>query len=290
VYQHAFSVHSALSERRVFVRLKGGIGNQLFQFAYALLLAGGRSENVFCDLEYFRRDARHGGFALGELLGDEVHGVDGMPPGNQFLYVNADLLAGEDLSSLAQTRVDLLIDGYFQHINHVVPVIDTMKQMFRRQFDQGEFLERLRAQAASAPRETLVALHFRRGDFLDPAIRQIHGVPTVESMVSCLNQLEPQPSATIVFSDSKLPIDLPCQMIDLSRSRDGSLAQDIDQFRLMSCCNAIIASNSTFSYWAGLLSDRVRQLLIPDPWMRSGSVTTQSLLKAGVSAYSTELI
>jgi len=278
-----------VSGRRVFVRLKGGIGNQLFQFAYALLLAGGRSENVHCVLEYFRRDARHGGFALAQLLGPEVRCVDSVPTGGRLLYVNADLLADEDLSSLAQTPFDMLVEGYFQNIGNVVPVLAAMQQMFRRQFDEAEFVARLRAQAGSAAREMLVAIHLRRGDFLDPAIRQVHGVPTVASMVGCLHRLEPQAFTAIVFSDSQEPIDLPCRMVNLSRLRDGSLAQDIDQFRLMSCCSAIIASNSTFSYWAGLLSDRVEQLLIPDPWMRSGSVRTAGLLKAGVQAYATEL-
>ncbi len=271
------------------VRLKGGIGNQLFQFAYALLLAGGRTENVFCLLDYFRRDNRHGGFALRQLLGEEVRAVDAAVPGSRFVYVNADLLADEDVSSLAETRFDMLIDGYFQNVKNVLPVIDTMKRLFQAQFAGSDFLGRLRARVADIPHESLVAIHLRRGDFMDPAIRQVHGVPSVESMVGCLKQIELQPCVAMVFSDSKVSIDLPCHKIDFTEVRDGSLAQDIDQFRLMSCCDAIIASNSTFSYWAGLLSDRARQILIPDPWMRSGSVRTAALLKDGVRAYPTQL-
>jgi hypothetical protein len=276
------------SERRVFVRVKGGIGNQLFQFAYALLLAGGCAANVRCVLDHFRRDSKHGGFALGQLLGPEVRTVDAVAPGSRIVYVNADQPADEDLSGLAETRFDLLLDGYFQNVRNVLPVLDIVKQLFRAQFDADRFVGRLIAHVADLPHETLVAIHLRRGDYLEPKTRQVHGVPTVQSIVNCLNQMHPRPSAAFLFSDSGISIDLPCHKIDFT-GRDGSLSQDVDQFRLMSCCNAIIASNSTFSYWAGLLSHRAEQVLIPDPWMRSGTVRTAALLTDGIRSYPTEL-
>jgi hypothetical protein len=62
--------------RKVLVRLKGGIGNQLFQYGFALQLANGEPRNVLCLLDYFKLDAKHGGFALPQLLGPEVMGVE----------------------------------------------------------------------------------------------------------------------------------------------------------------------------------------------------------------------
>lgn len=277
------------SERQVFVRLKGGIGNQLFQFAYALLLAGGSATNVSCVLDHFRRDSKHGGFALGQLLGPEVRTVDAVAPDRRLVYINADRLADEDLSGLAETRFDLLVDGYFQNVRNVLPVLDIMKRLFRAQFDASHFVARLTAHVANIPHETLVAIHLRRGDYLEPGTRRVHGVPTLQSMVSCLKQMQPRPSAAFLFSNSGISVDLPCPKIDFT-GRDGSIAQDVDHFRLMSCCDAIIASNSTFSYWAGLLSHRVGEVLIPDPWMRSGSVRTAALLTGSIRAYPTELV
>jgi hypothetical protein len=109
-------------------------------------------------------------------------------------------------------------------------------------------------------------------------------------MLNCLTRVRAPEYSAVVFSDSSVEISLPCQSIYLSGNGARSLAGDVDQLRLMSCCNCIVASNSTFGYWAGILSNSVEQMFIPDPWMRSGSVRTQSLLAPQIEAYGTHLL
>jgi len=203
----------------------------------------------------------------------------------------ADQLAGavDSLRLTVEAPVDLYVDGYFQNSRHVRPVIDTLRGMFRRQFHENGMQELLRSRAGLSGSQLMLAIHLRRGDYLDPAVRRVHGLPATQSVLSCLEELKPKPGVALVFSDSQADIHLPCRTINLTGPR-SSLAQDIEQFRLMSCCDAIIASNSTFSYWAGLLSGSVRQLLIPSPWMHSDSVRTSALLTDGVRAYPTQLL
>jgi hypothetical protein len=277
-------------ERKVLVRLKGGIGNQLFQYGFALQLANGNPQNVICLLDYFRLDAKHGGFALQHLLGSEVLSADTPPAAQRWAYVNADSLADTDLSTLQSSAFDIFVDGYFQHVANFLPVVEKLRSMFSTQFDQELCAQQLRALLGKASDETVVAIHLRRGDYLNPQVRTAHGIPTSETMISCLSRITAPDYSAVVFSDSKVAIDLPCHAIHLAGEEPRSLAGDIDQLRLMSCCNWIIASNSTFSYWAAILSNRVQQVFIPDPWMRSGSVRTESLLTARVAPYSTQLL
>lgn len=277
------------AKRKVMVRLKGGIGNQLFQYAFALQLAHGRTQDVICLLDYFRSDPRHGGFALQHLLGPDVTTVEIPPAGQGWMYVNADALADVDLSALRHCAVDLFIDGYFQHAWNFRPVIDSMREMYRTRFDGAAYERRLRSCLARPTCESVVAIHLRRGDYLNPEVRQVHGIASPESMVECLSRLRATDYCAVVFSDSKAAIDLPVPAVQVSAAEPRTLAGDIDELRLMSCCDVIIASNSTFSYWAGMLSDRTRQLFIPDPWMRSGGVKTGSLLTARVRSYPTQL-
>jgi hypothetical protein len=279
-----------LAQRKVLVRLKGGIGNQLFQYGFALQLANGDPRNVLCLLDYFQLDAKHGGFALQHLLGPEVLSVDTAPIGHRWVYVNADPLADADLSILRDSTFDIFVDGYFQHVGNFLPVIDKLKSMFSGQFDQHHYAQKLRSLLSKGPGETVVAIHLRRGDYLNPDIRSAHGIPAQESMLSCLARIKAPDYSAVVFSDSDVAIDLPCHGIRLMGPQPRTLAGDIDELRLMSCCDSIIASNSTFSYWAGLLSQSVQQVFIPDPWMRSGSVSTQSLQAARVESYSTQLL
>jgi len=276
-------------ERKVLVRLKGGIGNQLFQYGFALQLANGNAQNVICLLDYFRLDAKHGGFALQHLLGSEVLSTDTPPAGHRWAYLNADSLADVDLSILRSSTFDIFLDGYFQHVENFLPVVDKLRSMFSVQFDQGQCEQQLRGVLGKSL-DTVVAIHLRRGDYLNPEVRNAHGIPAPESMLSCLSRIEVPDYSAVVFSDSTVAIDLPCQALYLPSEEPRSLAGDINQLRLMSCCNWIIASNSTFSYWAALLSNRVQRVFIPDPWMRSGSVRTQSLLTARVETYPTQLL
>jgi hypothetical protein len=284
------AMSTTVYERKVLVRLKGGIGNQLFQYGFALQLANGNPQNVICLLDYFRLDSKHGGFALQHLLGPEVLSADTPPAGHRWAYVNADSLADADLSILQSSTFDIFVDGYFQHVANFLQVIDKLRSMFLVQFDQDQCAKQLRGVLGKASDETVVAIHLRRGDYLNPEVRNAHGIPAPESILSCLSRIKVPDYSAVVFSDSKVAIDLPCHALYLSGEEPRTLAGDIDQLRLMSCCNWIIASNSTFSYWAAILSNRVQQMFIPDPWMRSGSVRTESLLTARVESYPTQLL
>jgi hypothetical protein len=275
--------------RKVLVRLKGGIGNQLFQYAFALHLANGAAQDVICLLDYFRSDPRHGGFALRHLLGPQIAVADAAPAGHRWAYVNADALADVDLGFLRNCAVDLFVDGYFQHVWNYLPVIDALRAMYQAQFDQTLYERKLSSCLDLPTRTAAVAIHLRRGDYLDPEVRRVHGIPAAESIVGCLARIKAANFCAVVFSDSKVEIELPCPAVLLSSAEPRSLARDIDELRLMSCCDWIVASNSTFSYWAGMLSNRVQRLFIPDPWMRSAGVRTESLLTARVEAYPTQL-
>lgn len=278
------------SKRKVLVRLKGGIGNQLFQYAFALHMAKGNPQDVICLLDYFRGDPRHGGFALQRLLGPGLPVAESPPTGHNWAYVNADALAGSDLSFLRNCGIDLFLEGYFQHVWNFLPVIDTLRSMFWAQFDQALYERKLRSCLDLPTREMVLAIHLRRGDYLNPEVREVHGIPAPESMVACLTRIKAANYCAVVFSDSNAAIDLPCPAVLLSSGETRSLGGDVDELRLMSCCNWIVASNSTFSYWAGMLSHRVQRVFIPDPWMRSGGIRTESLLTARVEPYPTQLL
>jgi len=279
-----------LARRKVLVRLKGGIGNQLFQYGFALQLANGNPQDVICLLDYFQSDSRHGGFALGQLLGPEVSGVLAPPAGHRWVSLNADALADVDLGMLRDSTFDIFVDGYFQHVGNFLPVIEKLRAMFLAQFDQQLYELKIRALLDRPANEAVVAIHLRRGDFLDPQVRQSHGIPAAADMLNCLGRITAPEYSAMVFSDSEVTIDLPCHAVRLVGPQPHSLISDIDELRLMACCNWIIASNSTFSYWAGLLSNRAHQVFIPDPWMRSGSVRTESLLTSRVNSYATQLL
>ena len=124
-----------------------------------------------------------------------------------------------------------------------------------------------------APGVFSVAIHIRRGDYLDSGNAELLGgicTPEYyESAVRYLEELEEKESASrihfFIFSDDPA-FARTCQFgtkgqkvtfCDRNTGRDSLL-----DMQLMSCCRAVIAANSTFSFWGGRLNAREDRILI----------------------------
>ena len=117
--------------------------------------------------------------------------------------------------------------------------------------------------------KTVVAIHVRRGDYLN--YKDSFGLLTDEYYLASLKHLseEKRFSDVMIFSDSpELVVDL-SKKIDIQTQVISPLELSTSETMvLMSRCAGLIASNSTFSFWAGILGDNLK-VVIPDPWFKS---------------------
>ncbi len=268
------------------VEIKGGIGNQLFQLSAGLhYLRSWKMNKLILDINYFDKDARHGGFALADLL--DLSGI-GITKGisSQRVELCLDSIPGrfEELQKPSLTY-DILLRGYFQNKKYIEEPLVEMRERYS--------VKKLFASSVNDSKEnaTTLGVHLRRGDYLSHPHIGIVSISAVEKEVVCrLKQFKSsgidKPIKLKFVSDDPDAVLFSKHKPLMSKQDESKVVQDISQFNYIADCDYLICANSSFSYWASILSSRVVGASIPEPWMVSGLVSTLDLKWPWMNTYS----
>ena len=269
------------------VVMGAGLGNAMFQYAIgrALAVRHGRplvlDTSLLCEAPDWTFDLPC--FRLGEQR------VRGLP--HRLWWARWRGLAALDRFGLAPVRwieepEDLLFDpdvlhvrppcilrGYWQSERYFASVAGQLREEFTIVRDQDA---RSAACLARIRRVPSIGLHVRRGDYLEEGAQ--HGTCSLEYYAAALRLIEPRlgPCAELfVFSDDiawareHIRFDLPTVFVDWNAERN------YEDLRLMSACRALVAANSTFSWWAGWLNERSdKVVVVPRQWYQEPGVTS----------------
>jgi len=124
--------------------------------------------------------------------------------------------------------------------------------------------------------KSVAAIHIRRGDYLN--YKDSFGLLTDEYYLASLKHLskEKKFSGVMIFSDSpELVVDLSKKIDIQTQVISPSELSTSETLVLMSRCAGLITSNSTFSFWAGMLGNDIK-IVIPDPWFKSNDAWLRS--------------
>lgn len=276
------------------VKLLGGLGNQMFQFAlYEALRRQHPDERVLVDLRCFKGYHKHRGFELDKVFGvkaekaswTEVAKIAYPYPNFQCWRIGSRLLpprktmlceqANFALEPDALTRKgDTYYDGYWQHENYFKAIRKELLALYRFPAFEDERNQKL-AQRLSTTHSC--CLHIRRGDYLTDPLRK--GTTGTDYVTRAINrmQAEVKPELWCLFSDDMkwtqehiLPL-LPKSDICMV---DWNLAdRSVNDMHLMSLCQHQIIANSSFSWWGAWLSERQEKCVIaPAFWMTGKNV------------------
>ena len=208
------------------IRLKGGLGNQLFQYAY-----GKCNKCDGYDITWFDQFERD--FELDKFR------VDKKP----FKKYETDLL-----------------DGYWQKYRYIEPILSELKTEIRLkdEFKSPKYLYL----AEGISKVPSVAMHVRRDDYLKGKNLHKFYQLGVDYYDGAYNMMKGITSGFFLFIFSD----------DVAWCRENlryqnSIYVDIsgfEAFDLMRLCKHHIIANSTFSYWAAILSDGA--VIAPKIW------------------------
>jgi len=272
------------------VKILGGLGNQMFQFAlYKALQAKWPEERVLVDLHAFSGYRKHQGFEIGRVFGagyEEATLAEtarlAYPYANYPLWRVASRLlpvrrtmlkekATLDYEPAALTRPgDTYYDGYWQHEEYFAHLRPQLLRLFAFPPLDGD--ERNRQAAAAITSCRSCSIHIRRGDYLsDPLRRGTTGDAFVMRAIARMRLTE-QPEAWFVFSD-----DIAWCRAHLAEALTGETVSyigwnqggaSIHDMHLMSLCRHQIIANSSFSWWAAWLNRNESKTVIgPQVWM-----------------------
>lgn len=236
----------------IVVKLTGGLGNQMFQYAFGL--ATSRALGVELRLSYHDKQ---------RVFGLGVYGIQL----SRYLPQKAPIVrhsgnCGED--TLRQICGQILniqsahvwIEGYFQNEECFSSIADEVRKLYTL---QGE------APAVTEER-VAVAVHVRLGDYLGS---DSHYLCTSDYYSEAMTQMRTKWEKVqfLVFSDE--PSKCRGYVGEHADVLIMPAMNETDTLAMMQACKGFIISNSTFSWWAAWLSGS-KQIICPDRFLRRG--------------------
>ena len=288
----------------VIVRLAGGLGNQMFQYALGRCLASVRGAGLHLDHSFLedrtpRPDFAPREYALGVFdlqpsraptssvkqlerakpaLADRVrYRILGAPvPYYRYPHVRERSHAF-DPRIFDAPRVCLL-DGYWQSEKYFAAAADEVRHDFRQAVPEGPIAERIRATNS-------VAIHVRRGDYVTiPRTNALHGTLPPGYYFEAIRLVTAKTAEPrfFVFSDDigwcreQLAADVRLEFVS------GETPDPARDLALMRRCRHQIIANSSLSWWAAWLNDDPEKIVVaPRRWFRDDAIPTGDVIPAG---------
>jgi len=270
----------------IIVRLRGGLGNQLFQFAAAHALAVHKGVEVKSDLYTYTKhpfrkyELHHFNVTLPEATRDEVHRFTGSNFLSRYLnkknnYLNCPNVFAqphyhfyEDFFSLPSP---LYLSGYWQSEKYFANVGDTIRKMVKPSTPLDPKNADLIATVSSCDS---VAVHIRRSDYVTTSFFQPMPLDYYRRAFESINKKFSNPRY-FIFSD-----DIAWCRQQLADLKDVTFVdhnKGDDSFKdllVMSACRNQVVANSTFSWWAAWLNDfKDKTVIAPQTWFHNTYLT-----------------
>jgi hypothetical protein len=285
----------------VITKLMGGLGNQMFQYAFGRRLAHDRGTSLKLDLSFFLTQALRR-YELGDLDIQEhvataeeiaaVKGAAGRGGGRlgQTLrnaltpYFRRRVITERKYfqfdPGLLQAPDDVYLDGYWQNAKY----FSAIESILRREFTLKQPIDAESRELSQMIRESVsVGIHVRRGDFIsDSSISRVHGTCDLPYYIHCMRLIAEkcEPERWVVFSDDPEWARRHLRISDgratyVGASGSSSPCRDL---MLLSRCRHFIIANSTFSWWAAWLSDHPGKIVCaPKRWFAVDDYDTSDL-------------
>lgn len=305
----------------VIVKLIGGLGNQMFQYAAGRSLACRLNTTLKLDISLFKQypDRFYAlkDFNIQEKIASskEIYTFSGIPQTigqkivdriknrtplvRKILALRYCLPFGRRVSgrhSFIYTEPhfhfdpkffrlgnDVYLDGYWQSEKYFSNIADFIRQEFTGKTPlEGKNLEIFK----QIQNCDSVSLHIRRGDYAaNPTTTRIHGVCSLEYYRIAINKLteELEEPYFFIFSDDPSWAKRRLQTSSFLIYFDYNGPESAhEDLRLMAKCKHNIIANSTFSWWGAWLNQNPDKILLaPKRWFSADEYNTKDLFPDG---------
>ena len=285
----------------IVMRISGGLGNQMFQYAAGRRLALARGTELVVDLSPLD-DPR-------------------LPPPRSYELgaypVRATIAGDAELAAIAERRASLAariarrvcggrriaeterrfhfdpevldlpdgsrLQGYWQSERYFADAADDVRRELTLERPaagrNAELLERIDACHA-------VSVHVRRGDYVTvPEIHAAHGLCSLDYYRRASRHVAARVADPVFFVFSDDPdwvhdhLRLEGETVQVDHNGPDAGPEDL---RLMSRCAHHVIANSTFSWWGAWLDPRPDKIVVaPRQWFQDGERDTSDLVPAG---------
>jgi len=284
----------------IITKLKGGLGNQLFQYAIGRRLAEDQNSELKFDISLLNqqnkitalRKYKLNVFKIDTLISSKsdenrILGVKWLVPiKRRFWKMGIDLFRWNYIRETSygyhpevlSLKRDLILEGYWQSAKY----FDSIRGILLKELTlKNEFITtRFSSLKDEMTKQNSVAIHVRRGDYVsNPTVTKEFGVCTLDYYLKSIEYLKHRLSNPrfYVFSD-----DLEWCKLSFNAENDIHFVTDFEDYQdlmLISSCRHQIISNSTFSWWGAWLNQNATKVVVaPEIWYIDPSFDTSHLI------------
>jgi hypothetical protein len=277
----------------VIIRILGGLGNQMFQYAAGRALSRSVEQPLLLDLRGFEGYALHQGFELGRIFatpmnaasaGDVIKMLGWRAPDlvrKVLKRTQSSVLRGEHLAiephfkywdGVRTGGAPRYLMGYWQSEMYFKDYAETIRSdfRFRTPLDNTSCEIEKRILTTDA-----ISLHVRRGDYLThAATAKILSACSLDYYNAAMNYISERVRTPhfFVFSDDmewvKSNLSIPFNKTYVEHNQGAASYRDM---QLMHKCRHHVIANSSFSWWGAWLNPSPEKLVIaPKAWFCDG--------------------
>ena len=256
------------------VHLRGGLGNQMFQ--YALYLAAVESgKNASLDLSHFNKDNQSTKYELGNTF--SIHAAP-IPLWEKvlvkaswkFLHLLHQIPYKETDRSFGifNKKVTALQFAYLKGYWQSEKYFEGISKTIRKHFSFPPFSDnKNKALFEQIVQRNSVSIHIRRGDYLKNNLNWSLDIDYYNRAIQLIKEKVTAPNFFIFSDDTQWAEenikDPNCHFINWNKGDDS-----FRDMQLMSNCKHNIIANSSFSWWGAWLNNNEDKIVIaPDKWL-----------------------
>lgn len=262
------------------VKIKAGLGNQMFQYSFGRVLSLIRKESLFLDVSFYENQVERN--AKREYLLNHFNIEAEIASDSLIKKFNSSLRVFMRKLIRRIRRVDdytyypylmksksSYYEGHWANEKYFLEYESIIRKELSLKKPLGNAGEKISKEISSSG-ETSVSLHIRRGDFVSNPHSAVYngliGIPYYEKASGIL--ASKFNIRLFVFTDdivwAKNNLKLPYPTVFVSNPN----IPDYEEIVLMSKCSHHILANSTFSWWGAWLNpDPNKIVIVPKQWL-----------------------
>ena len=279
------------------VNLTGGLGNQMFQYAFALSLREKfPDEEVYIDTQHyhtlffkhFRGINLHNGYEIGKVFPNAEVPIAGWGELVKVSYYIPNYILSRIARKILPVRKYEMVlplsktysylpeayregncyyEGFWQNIRYFEDIKDRLIEVFAHP-EPNKYNESLIKMISM---QESVGIHVRRGDYLsEPDYKGICSLDYYKKAITRLKEVEQKYTFYVFSNDMKWCVE---NLEPIMSGYDVVYVTDNigdnscwDMF-LMTYCKNLIIANSSFSWWGAFLNKNVNKVIAPCPWV-----------------------
>lgn len=272
------------------IKLTGGLGNQMFQFATGYCVAKKNNVDLYLDLSWFNRRSLHNGFELNNVFNifSKVSFLNNDFNFKKFKF--KEFINKFDMTyhifnerhfnyspEITKIPNHCFLKGYWQSETYFKEYENEIKEIFSFNRIKDEANLKIIDEISN---NNSVSIHIRRGDFLLKK-NQNHQTDLSNYYYNAINEVSKNNYNLkfFLFTDDpewvskNFNIKGKKILVNINHGKNSFI-----DMHLMSLCKINIIANSSFSWWGAWLNNNKKIIYAPKNWFNDKSINIDDLI------------